>query len=319
MGSIVSVKQRARKKTTALTAFGSHLFTKQLQRNVQKSQESNNVGVIERRPSPANEEIDQSGAHEEEVNGQVHGTRESAKCFSEDRADIETSNETKDVVGSDRESQVVKANIGGNTEIDVFVSDSNERPQVSDSPVGVNDAGMSPWYGYGNDEEVDRGNMTNEDVNLYRSLSSTPDSLCQGKPRDVIFHSPVQSPFNQVFSSWGEGVVGTTSRPLSHVGQVTSRGLDVTVKTSARHYDYPHITSIKSPIHENPRSKSRQRDDDYKKYVDKSQREAAAIKIQSHLRGYQVDNFSPSRDFSSIIQILGSVISRTEAQPLSIF
>ena len=104
-------------------------------------------------------------------------------------------------------------------------------------------------------------------------------------------------PANLALGSWGQGVVGTNDHVLKSRGHVTSRGLNVTVKSSADFYnDFAFVSSYASPIPPSPRGREIEIQDkphktdscDCRICSDARRRERAAVKIQSHLRGYQV-------------------------------
>lgn len=287
MGSIVSVKQRARKKTTALTAFGPHLFAKQQQQDSRKDQGTQDSYDVDRRAKGLNEERSQARAIRGKVKSKVNdvGVDDNDKGDFEGIRDIADLDEGKADVNRDKESKVKQTDFDRAAEAKIVVGSSIENYTSNETPLSLNGAQGQAW----SNEIADQGNLTNDEVHLYCSLSSTPDSLCQGKPRNVVNQSPASDPISQAFSSWGEGIVGTASRPLSRVGQVTSRGLDVAVKSSAGYYrDNTNARSIKSHPPGNLPVRFHPAGCDCKKCVDAGRKEAAAVKIQSHLRGYQV-------------------------------
>ena len=307
MGSIVSVKQRARKKTVAITAFGSHLFVKQQPKggnnkerevttNHSHADFSKRIDVLNGDKFTARtgngefkDNVSSMDVQEDELENKRG--KEGAKQgeFDDPKFDIKSDEDSrKKQVEFDREDKTAKATVSSNERLDTIensfeVNDPLER----DAHPGITDQ---------------RGGLSNdEEANLYYSLSSTPDSLCQGRPRDVKPRSPTSNPVNKAFSSWGEGVVGTSLGHLDPSGRVTSRGLDVTVKRSADHYDdYAYVRSYKSPTPEAFPVKSHQGECKCKQCIERRKRETAAVRIQSHLRGYQVCLF----DLTNAITII---------------
>ena len=282
MGSIVSVKQRARKKTTALTAFGPHLFAKEQRQGPRNDQGTRVLYDIDGRSDGLFEERSHARTIGGEVESKVNdtGVADDAKDDSECMRDIADLDEGEGVLNSDKKPKAKQDDFDRDAEVEIVSGSIKENYNANENAARGQD-----WR----NEITDQGNLTNDEAHIYRSLSSTPDSLCQGKPRNVVHESPASDPVSQAFSSWGEGVVGTANRPLSQVGHVTSRGLDVAVKSSAGYYDeYTNARWNKSHSPGNLPIKPHPAGCDCKKCADAGQKEAAAIKIQSHLRGYQV-------------------------------
>jgi len=285
MGSIVSVKQRARKKTTALTAFGSYVFAKHQDHGRSIYQGSKGLRSVNEVANDFDEKrtkamsIDREGyvqgSDVKQAGIQVPVQVHAAKGDGNDMGDLESRREPglQDVENSvdSKNGDEIQANeIENNVETAILISDSKEKLDRNEELFesnGTNEVDRCH-------DAADQEHVTNEETHLYHSLSSTPDSLCQGKPRNSKLDTPASNPINQVFGSWGDGVISTEGMPLKEVGHVTSRGLDVAVKSSAELYhDYVFVRSI------TPQTRN--------DYADKGKREKAAIKIQSHLRGFQ--------------------------------
>lgn len=304
MGSIVSVKQRARKKTTAITAFGSNLFVKQhAQTTGGNSQQK--IGNINGKVhawsehDPKARYVSRNLDEESERNSSVNENK--TELGKENLS--EGANEKELTWGSD--SQIDKEKhldkVGFDTKEILKLRDDakegieeNAAEKVEGDKVDLNEQSShvnGPQESIPNIDLDDRGNVSEgEDLRPYYSLSSTPDSLCQGKPLSGGKpRSPRASPVHQAFSSWGEGVIGVSSAPRSPKGYVTSRGLDVAVKSSAGSYDdFAVVRSYKSPIPETFSVKSHKGECKCSKCIDARMREKAAVRIQRHMRGYQV-------------------------------
>ena len=286
MGSIVSVKQRARKKTTALTAFGSYIFARHQDhgRSIdQGSKDAHSVNEVAndfdgektKAISIQKKEYVQS-SHAKQADVQVPVLVNVAKADDNDTGDLESRGkpglqdlENKVVIRNEEGKQA--NDIENNVGTKVLICDSKEKLDKNEKLYEINGTTEVEL----DHDATDHGHITNEETHMYRSLSSTPDSLCQGKPRNSQLDTRASNPINQVFGSWGDGVVSAEGMPLKEVGHVTSRGLDVAVKSSAELYhDYVIVRSITPQKHNS--------------FADKGKREKAAIKIQSHLRGFQV-------------------------------
>lgn len=292
MGAIVSVKQRARKKSIAITTLAPHLFATKHQKSVsgsvsqRNSEEKNHVLGDEERELGRKSEPNNSWICKEGEIGSQRGSLESGDDLRSERL-VRRNIDTDDVqTTKPKATQDEEGN--GESSMQVIVPacetiNTNDEAQVVNEPRGdilpkqISDQGIT---------------SNHEDAFPCYSLSSTPDSLCQGRPRDVKPHSATASPVNRAVSSWGEGVVGTSAGSLRDKGHVTSRGLDASVKSSASCYnDFAHVHSYKSSTVHSFQVKTHDGECTCERCNHARNRERAAIKIQSQLRGYQVMYF----------------------------
>lgn len=183
-------------------------------------------------------------------------------------------------IGETKQTSGDKQKIVRNDRVSVRpVSDKNNHEGHYLNPCGEDDPG-----------EIHSLQHSNEAM-VNPTAKRTPPAKYSAK----IPPRPPASPVNFALGSWGEGVVGTSDHVLKSRGHVTSRGLDVAVKSSADFYsDFAYVSSYAPPVPPSPKGRQT-RDKPHKTEncncricADARRRERAAVKIQSHLRGYQV-------------------------------
>ena len=327
MGAIVSVKERARKKTMAITEFEGKILRKQEAHNAgvpqglqgrttvavgvdakfrtNKIQNKNEIGPVYERKSGSvgydnrNVRRTQNAASgDENLNVQSYSPAENNTTTlyhagnHGNQSSVLNNLAVRDVhqIASEKGLKVVKTGerkqkSGDKLEVIPHnrvrpVSDKNNHEGHYLNPCGDN-------YG-----EIHNSQYSNEAM-----VNPTTGRMPHSKLNAKIPPRPPASPVSFALGSWGEGVVGTSDHMLKSRGHVTSRGLDVTVKSSADFYgDFAYVSSYASPILPSPGGREKEIQDRPHKTEscncricgDARRRERAAVKIQSHLRGYQV-------------------------------
>ena len=122
---------------------------------------------------------------------------------------------------------------------------------------------------------------------------STPTDSCDSTPG---------TPMHVAVGSWGEGLVGTSTHDLHDLGEVTSRGIQVRVQSSAaQNKDIVVVSSSPVPLQPEVVFRVDEKHSDNKNIcsgwrsgclcgtcIAEKHRERAALKIQKFIRGHQV-------------------------------
>ena len=329
MGAIVSVKERARKKTMAITAFEGKILRKQDAHDAGVRQErttvatvavgvdgkfrtnefqnKNQIGAVYEGKSASvgyddrnARRLQDTASRDEKLNVRSYGPAENNTTTlyhagnHGNQTSVLNNVAPQDVhqIASEKGLKVVKTGerkLKSGDKLEVIphdrvrpVSDDNNHGGYYLNPCGEN-----------------YGKIHSSQYSTEAMVNPTTRRMPPAKHSAKILPGPPASPVNFALGSWGEGVVGTSDHMLKSRGHVTSRGLDVTVKSSADFYgDFAYVSSYASPIPPSPGGREieiRDREKPHKTEScncricgDARRRERAAVKIQSHLRGYQV-------------------------------
>ena len=352
MGSIVSVKERARKKTMVITSFGSQVLNKHQARvidagnqrgiewqpdvtkryrnidnNIDGNGEQINNNTSKRKYKGKNWERKSVDQVNEQIKSYPNGENYHGVSFEENnrREEFLPANENlkpgspRKVV---RESGSPKNNVclGDTLDDELNGLQSELKRNKEKEPGGVSVIEREPLKNQVTDGDQGIEEFANSSSSPQKPVQSVEKGplqiigtksssmlYAQAEPVSVSNNSRASTPVHNAVGNWGKGVIGTSGHVLDHTGHVTSRGVDAEVKSSADYYhQFAYVSSYRSPtpkLTSKGAKKSHIGECTCQACANTRVRERAAVRIQSHLRGYQVFYLGITHSFTPKVMI----------------